>query len=222
MPKRIRAGTTSGSYASCMAFTPDGTRLATGHPDGTILMWQVALPRLFFFKQKTAYEMTCDWSSDVCSSDLTVVDELGEDVPGGPVHGQPRPGGAAGDLLPHAHVPPLPRRRADGGLPAPPALGGDSHVLLPSLPDLAAHLLAGVTHALALVRVGLAELADVRGDLADRLLVDPLHDEPGGGLHPQGDPVRRVDRHRVAVAERALHPAALGLHPVPDADDLQR
>ena len=25
----------------------------------------------FFFKQKTAYEiLTCDWSSDVCSSDL--------------------------------------------------------------------------------------------------------------------------------------------------------
>jgi len=25
----------------------------------------------FFFKQKTAYEITgCDWSSDVCSSDL--------------------------------------------------------------------------------------------------------------------------------------------------------
>ena len=24
----------------------------------------------FFFKQKTAYEMACDWSSDVCSSDL--------------------------------------------------------------------------------------------------------------------------------------------------------
>src|SRR5205807_3743398 len=43
MPERIRAGTTPGSYASCMVFTPDGTRLATGHPDGTILMWQVAL-----------------------------------------------------------------------------------------------------------------------------------------------------------------------------------
>ena len=28
---------------------------------------------LFFFKQKTAYEiLTCDWSSDVCSSDLTM------------------------------------------------------------------------------------------------------------------------------------------------------
>ena len=26
----------------------------------------------FFFKQKTAYEiLTCDWSSDVCSSDLS-------------------------------------------------------------------------------------------------------------------------------------------------------
>ena len=28
----------------------------------------------FFFKQKTAYEiLTCDWSSDVCSSDLTCI-----------------------------------------------------------------------------------------------------------------------------------------------------
>src|SRR6056300_15652 len=28
----------------------------------------------FFFKQKTAYEISeCDWSSDVCSSDLTPV-----------------------------------------------------------------------------------------------------------------------------------------------------
>ena len=29
---------------------------------------------LFLFKQKTAYEiLTCDWSSDVCSSDLAVL-----------------------------------------------------------------------------------------------------------------------------------------------------
>ena len=28
---------------------------------------------VFFFKQKTAYEMSsCDWSSDVCSSDLMI------------------------------------------------------------------------------------------------------------------------------------------------------
>ena len=30
--------------------------------------------KVFFFKQKTAYEIVdCDWSSDVCSSDLVVV-----------------------------------------------------------------------------------------------------------------------------------------------------
>ena len=28
---------------------------------------------VFFFKQKTAYEIyQCDWSSDVCSSDLSI------------------------------------------------------------------------------------------------------------------------------------------------------
>src|SRR3546814_2051214 len=32
---------------------------------------------IFFFKQKTAYEMRIsDWSSDVCSSDLITVDEM--------------------------------------------------------------------------------------------------------------------------------------------------
>ena len=31
----------------------------------------------FFFKQKTAYEIKeCDWSSDVCSSDLYVKDDI--------------------------------------------------------------------------------------------------------------------------------------------------
>src|SRR3546814_10790336 len=33
---------------------------------------------VFFFKQKTAYEMRIsDWSSDVCSSDLTVAENMG-------------------------------------------------------------------------------------------------------------------------------------------------
>src|SRR3546814_4128513 len=40
---------------------------------------------LFFFKQKTAYEMRIsDWSSDVCSSDLAVqeaFERLGRDLP---------------------------------------------------------------------------------------------------------------------------------------------
>ena len=31
---------------------------------------------IFFFKQKAAYEIrNCDWSSDVCSSDLGEIDE---------------------------------------------------------------------------------------------------------------------------------------------------
>src|SRR5210317_1037793 len=46
---------------------------------------------LFFFKQKTAYEMSeCDWSSDVCSSDLQleraweiIKSYLGHDINGG-------------------------------------------------------------------------------------------------------------------------------------------
>ena len=34
----------------------------------------------FFFKQKTAYEIyQCDWSSDVCSSDLALSDSYGVD-----------------------------------------------------------------------------------------------------------------------------------------------
>src|SRR3546814_1981354 len=34
----------------------------------------------FFFKQKTAYEMRIsDWSSDVCSSDLAMLSDIGPD-----------------------------------------------------------------------------------------------------------------------------------------------
>jgi RNA polymerase sigma factor (sigma-70 family) len=44
MPEAIRTSTTPGSYASCLAFTADGRRMATGHPDSTILLWQVRLP----------------------------------------------------------------------------------------------------------------------------------------------------------------------------------
>jgi hypothetical protein len=52
--------------------------------------------------------------------------------------------------------------------------------LLTSLSDLAADVLAGVADALALVRLGLAELADVGGDLADELLVDARRPERVG------------------------------------------
>src|SRR3546814_9032731 len=36
----------------------------------------------FFFKQKTAYEMRIsDWSSDVCSSDLAILEALAMNIP---------------------------------------------------------------------------------------------------------------------------------------------
>jgi hypothetical protein len=41
MPESIRAGRTPGSFAGCLAFTRDGRRLATGHADSTILLWDV-------------------------------------------------------------------------------------------------------------------------------------------------------------------------------------
>src|SRR3546814_1053563 len=51
---------------------------------------------VFFFKQKTAYEMRIsDWSSDVCSSDLYWRSSLASDLrPSGPeeyCHGDPGP-----------------------------------------------------------------------------------------------------------------------------------
>src|SRR3546814_2727866 len=43
-------------------------------------MWQVCVFLVFFFKQKTAYEMRIsDWSSDVCSSDLDPCDDRARD-----------------------------------------------------------------------------------------------------------------------------------------------
>lgn len=40
----MRAGNTQGSFANCLAISPDGRRLAAGMPDGTILLWDVPLP----------------------------------------------------------------------------------------------------------------------------------------------------------------------------------
>src|SRR3546814_10562793 len=45
----------------------------------------IVLYVMFFFKQKTAYEMRIsDWSSDVCSSDLILSPRLLVDAPEGP------------------------------------------------------------------------------------------------------------------------------------------
>src|SRR3546814_1749505 len=72
-----------------------------GRVDAVVVFWVSPLDMLclmFFFEQQTAYEMrSSDWSSDVCSSDLTG-------------HGVPRRGG--GD------------RRGDGDTVAARLVGG--------------------------------------------------------------------------------------------------
>src|SRR4051812_38902825 len=92
---------------------------------------------------------------------------------------------------------------------------------LTRLSDLATDLLTLVANALGLVRVGLAQLADVGRDLTDELLVDAADREPGGRLHLEGDAVRRGDLDGVAVPQRELQLRALQLDAVTDAVDLE-
>ena len=88
-------------------------------------------------------------------------------------------------------------------------------------PTLRSDLLAAVADALALVGLRRAALADVRGDLADQLLVDPADDDLGRLRDLELDPLRRLDRDRVRVAERHLEVLAFQLRAVADALDLE-
>ena len=98
------------------------------------------------------------------------------------------------------------------------ALRQDASCALAHLPG---DVLALVADALALVGLGRALLADVRRDLADELLGDALDDDAGRLRDLELDPVRRLDRHRVRVAERQLEVLALELRAVADALDLE-
>src|SRR4051812_15802596 len=91
-----------------------------------------------------------------------------------------------------------------------------------ALPDLPGHVLALVADALALVGLRRALLADVGRDLADDLLGDALDHDARGLRHLEGDALRRLDRHRVRVAQRKLEVASLELRAVADALDLER
>src|SRR4026209_2491989 len=72
---------------------------------------------------------------------------------------------------------------------------------LAGLAGLSADLLARVANALALVRLRLAGRPDLRGDLADELLVDPDYGEAGRILELERDALGRVDLDLVAIAE---------------------
>jgi hypothetical protein len=98
-----------------------------------------------------------------------------------------------------------------------------AHVTYLAFPTLRRIVLAGVADALALVGLGLAQLADVGRGLADELLVDALDAEPGGAVDGEGDALRGVERDRVGVAELELQLGrALRQHAVADPDDLER
>src|SRR5450631_525494 len=145
-----------------------------------------------------------------------VVDDLYEDVPARTRHDQAGTQRGAVDPLAHAQVTTTTRCALALG-----ALDDQCHCLLTSLSDLAADLLACVANALTLVRVGLAQLANVCGDLADELLVDALDRETGGVLDGEGDALGRLDGDRVAVAECELQVAPLDCHAITRAVDLQ-
>src|SRR2546430_17049559 len=64
-----------------------------------IIFWLISVLFFFFFSSRRRHtRFDCDWSSDVCSSDMRVVDVPQEDVPEPiPTHGARRPsGGTAG------------------------------------------------------------------------------------------------------------------------------
>src|SRR5467141_4872395 len=55
----------------------------------------------FFFKQKTAYEIKCDWSSDVCSSDLMAARPISDTTGAVPPPGRMAPGNANSLAVPN-------------------------------------------------------------------------------------------------------------------------
>src|SRR5436190_1323411 len=68
-----------------------------------------------------------------------------------------------------------------------------------ALPHLAAHVLALVADALALVRLGGAHLADLRRGLADLLLVDALDHDLRVRRNLEGDPLWGLHHDRMRI-----------------------
>src|SRR5262249_34629176 len=92
---------------------------------------------------------------------------------------------------------------------------------LAGLAGLQAQHLFGVLDPLALVGVGPAQAADLRGDLAHLLPVGAGDGDPVALVDLDLDPFGDVVDHRVRVAESELHEGALDLGAVADADDVE-
>src|SRR6185312_7519808 len=82
-------------------------------------------------------------------------------------------------------------------------------------------LLVGVTYALALVGLRRADIADLRGHLADLLPIDALDDDLGLARGFDGDPLRNRENHRVREAEREIERLALHLRAKADTHELE-
>ena len=97
--------------------------------------------------------------------------------------------------------------------------GSASDIMLSA--DLAADELALVADALALVRLGRADAADLGGGLADGLLVDAAHDHLRRRRHFELDSLARRDPDRMRVADLELEVRAGHAGAVADALDLE-
>src|ERR1700756_3939537 len=94
-------------------------------------------------------------------------------------------------------------------------------VRLGTLANLSADVLALVADALALVRLGRANLANLCGRLADLLLVRALDDDLRRRRHVEADAGARLDHDRVRIADEQLEVAALERCAIADALDLE-
>src|SRR5215211_2639269 len=141
-----------------------------------------------------------------------VVDDLRVDLLRRAEHRQPRP--AVRGLADRA---PNPRLAAVLG---PYSLSHDGRPLL-LLAFLAEDELVRILHALALVGLGTAEVADLGGGLADLLLLDAGDDHLGRLRRHDRDPGRDRVFDVVAVPERELEHLAGDLRPIADAVDLE-
>src|SRR5699024_8925039 len=92
-----------------------------------------------------------------------------------------------------------------------------------SLSGLAADVLIGIAHTLALIWFRLAQFPDIGRDFADYLLIDPLNRKFGLGFDVERDSLGRFKRHRMAVPQAQFDGArSLGNDAVPAAGDFHR